>query len=92
MKRWNERADRQPCIAHIARGLQLGRTEVLGRLRNFLITDRPGHHSIHRLKEREGRRQTVHPPRSGTISAHPITGAVLSAALRTLLTEEAERV
>ena len=34
-------------------GLQLCRAEVLKGLRNFLNMDRPEHHSIDRLKERE---------------------------------------
>ena len=32
--------------------MKVGRAEVLRGLRNFLITDKPEHHSIDRLKER----------------------------------------
>ena len=48
----NERADRLAGTADITSGLQLGRSEVLRGLRNFLNMDKPEHHSIDRLKER----------------------------------------
>ena len=48
----NEQADRLAGTADITSGLQLGKAEVLGGLRNFLNMDRPEHHSIDRLKER----------------------------------------
>ena len=48
----NERADRLASTADITSGLQLGRTEVLRGLRNFVNMDRPEHHSIDRLQER----------------------------------------
>ena len=65
-----ERADRLASTADITCGLQLGRAEVLGGLRNFLNMDRPEHHSIDRLKERgsgERKRPTFPPPRPRTI-------------------------
>ena len=49
----NERADRLASTANITSGMQLGRAEVLRCLRNFLNMDRPEHHSIDHLKERE---------------------------------------
>ena len=54
----NEQADRLASTADITSGLQLGRTEVLRGLRNFLNTDRPEHHSINRLKERRVERRS----------------------------------
>ena len=48
----NERPDRLASTADITSGLQLGRAEVLGGLRNFLSMDRPENHSTDRLKER----------------------------------------
>ena len=47
----NEQADRLASTADITPGLQLGRTEVLRGLRNFLNMDKPKHHSTDRLKE-----------------------------------------
>ena len=40
----DERADRLASTADITSGLQLGRTEVLRGLRNFLNMDKPEHH------------------------------------------------
>ena len=48
----NERVDRPAGTADITSSLQLGRTEVLRGLGNFLNVDRPEHHSTDRLKER----------------------------------------
>ena len=48
----NKRADRLASTADITSGLQLGRSEVLWGLRNFLDMDRPEHHSIDCLTER----------------------------------------
>ena len=55
----NERADRLASTADITSDLQLGRAEVLRGLRNFLNMDRPEHHSIDRLKERELRKEVA---------------------------------
>ena len=47
---------------------------MLRGLRNFLNTDKPEHHSIDRLKEREvekGSGPIFHPPRSRTICVQP---------------------
>ena len=49
----NERADRLASTADFTSALQLGRAKVLRGLKNFLDMDRPQHHSIDRLKERE---------------------------------------
>ena len=51
--RGNERADRLASTADITSGLRRGRTEMPWGLRNFLNMDRPEHHCIDRLKERE---------------------------------------
>ena len=48
----NERANRLASTANITSGLQIGRTEVLRSLRNFLNMGRPQHDSIDCLKER----------------------------------------
>ena len=48
----NERADRLVSTADITSGLQLGRTEVLRGLRDFLNMDRSEHHITDHLKER----------------------------------------
>ena len=48
----NELADRVASTADITSGLQLGRAEMLGGLRNFLNMDRLEHHSIDHLKEK----------------------------------------
>ena len=46
----NKRTDRLASTAYITSGLQLGRAEVFGGLRNFLNMDRPEHHTTDRLK------------------------------------------
>ena len=48
----NERSDRLASTANITSGLQLGLTDVLRGLRNFLNTDKPEHHCIHRIQKR----------------------------------------
>ena len=48
----NERADRLASTADITSGLQLGRAEELGDLRNFLNMDSQENQSIDHLKER----------------------------------------
>ena len=48
----NERADRLASTADVTSGQQLGRTEMLRGLRNFLNRDRPEYHSIDHMKER----------------------------------------
>ena len=60
----NKWEDGLPSTADTTSGLQLGSAKVLRSLRNFLIMDRPEHHSIDRLKERgvetgSGRHSTV---------------------------------
>ena len=49
-------------------GFQLGDAEVLGGLRNFMITDRPGHHSIDHPegKSKDRKWPVLHPQKLGT--------------------------
>ena len=47
----NERTDRLAGTADITSGLQLGRAEVLRGFRNFIMMDRPEHHSIDQKEE-----------------------------------------
>ena len=92
----NERANRLASTADITCGLQLGRAEVLGSLRNFLNMDRPEHHSIDRLKERgvekgSGRHSTPQ-GRERYVFNQANIGTVSRATLRRLLRDGAERV
>ena len=92
----NERADRLASTADITSGLQLGRTEVLRGLRNFLSTDKPEHHSIDRLKERgvekgSGPHSTLQ-GRERSVFNQTNIGTVSRATLGRLLRDGAERV
>ena len=92
----NERADRLASTADITSGLQLGRAEVLRGLRNFLNTDKPEHHSIDRLKEREvkkgsGRHSTLQGWKLSVFNQANI-GTVSMATLGRLLRDGAERI
>ena len=83
-------------ICVILSGLQLGRTEVLRGLRNFLNMDRLEHHSINRLKERgvergNGRHSTLQGRERSVFNLATI-GAVSRATLGRLLGDGAERV
>ena len=76
--------------------LQLGRAEVLRGLGNFLKMDRPEHHSIDRLKEREvekgnGRHSTPQ-GREQSVFNQTNIGTVSSETLGRLLRDGAERV
>ena len=80
----------------ITSGLQLGRAEVLRGLRNFLKMDRPEHHSIDRLKEREvdkgsGRHSTLQGRKRFVFNQTNI-GTIPRATLGRLLRDGAERV
>ena len=82
--------------AYITCGLQLGKAEVLRGLMKFLNMDRPEHHSIDRLKEREvekgsGRHSTLHGRERSVFNLANI-GTVLRATLGRLLRDVAERV
>ena len=93
----NERADRLASAADITSGLQLGRAEVLRDLRNFLNMDRPGHHSIDRLKERDHKekgsgRQSTLQGRERSVFNQANIGTVSRATLGRLLRDGAERV
>ena len=91
-----ERADRLASTDDITSGLQLGRAEMFGGLRNFLNTNKPEHHSIDRLKERgvekgSGRHSTLK-GRERSVFNQSNIGTVSRATLRRLLRDGAERV
>ena len=92
----NERADRLASTADITSGLQLGRAEALGGLRNFLDMDRPEHHSTDCLKERgvekgSDRHSTLQ-GRERSVFNRANIGTVLWATLGRLLRDDSERV
>ena len=77
-------------------GLQLGGTEALRGLRDFVNMDRPEHHSVDRLKERgvekgSGRHSTLQ-RRGRSVFYQTNIGTVLRATLGRLLRDGAERV
>ena len=91
----NERAERLASASNFTSGLQLGRAEVLRGLRNFL-KDRPEHHSIDRLKEREveegsGRHSTLR-GRERSVFNQANIATVSRATLGRVLRDGAERV
>ena len=89
---WNERAS----TGDITSGLQLGRAEVLGGLRNFLNMDRPEHHSTDRPKERGvekgSSRHSTLKGRERSVFNQTNIGTVSRATLGRLLRDGAERV
>ena len=92
----NERADRLASTADITSGLQLGRVEVLRGLRKFLNRDKPEHHSIDRLKEREvekgSGRHSILQGQERSVFKQTNIGTVSMATLERLLRDGAERV
>ena len=92
----NEWADRLASTADVTSGLQLGRTEVLRGLRNFLNMDRPEHHRIDRLKERgvekgSGQHSTLQSEERSVFNQAKI-GTVSRATLGRLLRDGTEHV
>ena len=78
-----------------ASGLQLDRAEALKGLRNFLNMDRPDHHSIDYLKEREVEKEAADIPSSkveNDLCSTRNIDTVSRATLGRLLRDGAERV
>ena len=88
------RADRLASTADITSSLQLGRSEVLRGLRNFLNIDRPEHHSIDHLKGRGVEKGSIwHSTLQGrerSVVNQTDIGTVSRATLGRLLRDEAE--
>ena len=94
--RGNERADSLARKAAITRGLRLGKSEVLGRLRRRLQVQSQAHYIIERLEERgigrgSARRSTLK-GRDRAIFNQTNIGHVSKETLRTLLKDGMERI
>ena len=94
--RGNERADSLARKAALTRGLRLGKSEVLGRLRRRLQVQSQAHYIIERLEERgigrgSARRSTLK-GRDRAIFNQTNIGHVSKETLRTLLKDGMERI